>query len=225
MIDESVVLEQIENNIAMWCMGAGDSGKLARDADLILQSGVSMVSVVPDAVDIIWPWFEKNNIKILARFYCEDKKITDAQISELTVRIKDVFKRGAYGAQVFLRGDELENLVEQTHMVRDDLFFNKDLSIGLDITDVEASDWDNLFANLRKINATSVLFVCAGKGAKQKTEFVGALYAMLNAWSDDNKFDLHFALWPDFMRIEQAMRLTELMRPELVRNLKFFVNV
>ena len=62
------------------------------------------------------------------------------------------------------------------------------------------------------------------KDAGDKSDFVGRIYGMLNTWDADNKFDLHFAFGPNFMRIEQALRLVQSVRPELVGRLKFWVN-
>ena len=69
-----------------------------------------------------------------------------------------------------------------------------------------------------------MLFVFT-KDTGKKSDFVGRIYAMLNAWSDDNKFDLHFAFGANFMRIEQAWRLVEKVKPDLISRVKFFINV
>ena len=57
-----------------------------------------------------------------------------------------------------------------------------------------------------------------------KSDFVGRIYAMLNAWNNDNEFELHFALGPDSMRIEQVVRLVEQLQPQLLDRIKFLVN-
>ena len=152
-----------------------------------------------------------------------NKNITESQISEITIRINNAFKQGAHGAQIFLPYGALDDLVEQTHVIRDDLFFDKDLEIGIDIGDVDVFEWENLFQKLRKINASSVLFVFT-KDTGKKSDFVGRIYAMLNAWNDNNDFDLHFAFGADFMRIEQVWRLVETLKPGLLSRVKFFVH-
>ena len=171
----------------------------------------------------IWPWLEQAGVDIMARFYFPDTSITDNQIYDITAQINSAFKVGATGAQVFLAYGALDGLVEQTHIIRDDLFFNRDLSIGIDIGDVDSCDWENLFANLQKINASSLLLVLTNDAGK-KSDFVGRIYGLLNAWRSDNKFDLHFAFGPNFMRIEQVLRLVESMQPELMDRLVFWVN-
>ena len=117
----------------------------------------------------------------------------------------------------------LADLVEQTHVIRDDLFFDKDLIVGIDICDVGVSDWDDLFLDLRRINANAVMFVFT-KDMGDKSDFVGRIYGMLNSWNDDNKFDLHFAFGPNFMRIEQTLRLVQTVKPQLSKQLKFWLN-
>ena len=223
MIDKNVILNQIEGHAALWCGSGLEAGDLAHAVELLEQKAMNMVSVVPDSVEIVWPWLEEKQIKIFARFYFPDKRITEKQISDVTVRINDVFKHGAHGAQVFLPFAALNSLVEQTYVIRDDLFFDKDLIIGIDICDLQPNDWENMFASLRRINANAVMFVFI-KDTGEKSDFVGRIYGMLNAWNADNKFDLHFAFGPNFMRIEQTLRLVQSMCPELVGRLNFWVN-
>lgn len=223
MIDKSIILKQIEGQEALWCGAGMEGGDLARAVEVLETKSMRLVSVVPDSVMTIWPWLERTDVKIFARFYFPDKRISEKQVSDVTVRINDSFKRGAHGAQVFLPYVALNSLVEQTHVIRDDLFFDKDLIIGIDICDVEADDWNDLFMNLRKINANAVMFVFTNDMG-EKSDFVGRIYGMLNSWSADNNFDLHFAFGPNFMRIEQALRLVQSVKPQLNKRLKFWLN-
>ena len=151
------------------------------------------------------------------------KKITEDKISDVTVRINTCLRQGADGAQVFLSYDALAGLVEQTHIVRDDLFFNKDLSIGMDVGEIGPFDWVGVFENLRKINASSVIFVFT-HDTGDKSDFVGRIYGMLNAWDVANKFSLQFAFGPNLLRIEQTLRLVQRVRPNLMDGLRFWVN-
>lgn len=223
MIDKNEVLKQIEGKVGLWCGAGVEGADLAQAVGVLAEQKIGDVSVVPGVVPIIWPWLEDKNVKIYARFYLSEKRVTEKQISDITVRINNALRQGAHGAQVFLRAGALGGLVEQTYVIRDDLFFDKDLSIGLDIADIDANDWDCIFENLRKINATSVVLVLTNDMG-DKSDFVGRIYGMLNAWGADNKFDLHFAFGPNFMRIEQALRLVQSVRPELEKKLKFWVN-
>ena len=117
----------------------------------------------------------------------------------------------------------LNSLVEQTHVVRDDLFFNKQLSIGVDINEIDSSDWEKLFLNLQKINATELTLVLT-KDMGDKSDFVGRIYGMLDSWFEDNRFGLHFVFGQNYLRMEQAFRLIKSVKPELIKNTKFFVN-
>ncbi len=223
MIDKNAIFELVGTNAALWCgadLGATDLAEAVHFADV---SNLSMISVAPNMVQTVWPWLENSNVKIMTRFYLENKKITEENISDITVRINTALRQGAHGAQVFLSVGALGDLVEQTHVVRDDLFFNKDLAIGLDVGEVGPFDWADVFANLRKINASSVVFVFT-HDTGDKSDFVGRLYGMLNAWGADNKFSLHFAFGPNFMRIEQAQRLVQRMKSMLVNDMRFWLN-
>lgn len=224
MMESEFKFDEVPNtNAALWCGADLDSGELARMVQVAVENKTSVMSVVPVSVGVVWPWLEGTAIKILARFYFPEKKISEQHVSDITVRINAAFKQGAHGAQVFLGGPvALSELVRQTHMIRDDLFFAKDLSIGMDIGGVGPNDWDGLFADLRKINASSVLFVMT-RDLGAKSDFAARVFGMLDAWSDENKFDVHFMLGGHPMWTEQAMRLIQKMRPELMSGSRFFV--
>ena len=224
MMERIAIFDELKDMAGLWCPSDVEAGDLARVVEFVTEKRLNVISVAPDSVSTIWPWLEDKFVKIMARFYLSDKKVTETQISDTTIRINNVFKQGAHGAQIFMPYDALGDLVEQTHIIRDDLFFDKELVIGIDVGDVDVFEWEKLFEYLRKINASSVLFVFT-KDTGKKSDFVGRIYAMLNAWSDDNKFDLHFAFGANFMRIEQAWRLVEKVKPDLISRVKFFINV
>ncbi len=223
MIEKNIIFDDLSDVASVWCDATIDSGELARVAGVIMDRNISFVSVVPESVSVIWPWLENKDVKILARFGLPDKKVTEQQISDVTMAINSAFKRGAHGAQIFLPYGALGELVEQTHVIRDDLFFNKDLSIAIDINQIDSSDWENLFENLRKINATSLL-ITLSKDTGDKSDFVGRFYGMLDVWENENNFDVHFAFGQNFQRIEQALRLIKSVRPELIKTTKVFIN-
>lgn len=223
MIDKSVIFDAIGSGVALWCATDMDATDLADAVQFANARQLSDISVAPNMIQTVWPWLEGRPVKIMTRFYLEQKKITEEHVSDITVRINSALRQGANGAQVFVDVDALGDLVEQTHVVRDDLFFNKDLSIGLDIGDIGPFDWANVFANLRKINASSVVFAFT-QDTGDKSDFVGRIYGMLNAWDLQNKFNLHFAFGPNFMRIEQAQRLVQRVRPMLMDGLRFWIS-
>lgn len=223
MIDKSMIFNMVGTNAGLWCGADMDATDLADAVHCADVQKLPMISVVPNMVQTVWPWVEDNNIKIMSRFYLDGRKITEEQISDITVRINTSLRQGANGAQIFLSYGALAGLVEQTHVVRDDLFFNKDLSIGMDVGEIGPFDWGDVFANLQKINASSVIFVFT-HDTGDKSDFVGRLYGMLNAWDAANKFSLQFAFGPNLLRIEQAMRLVQQMQPGLMGELRFWIN-
>lgn len=221
MIDAEYILEEIGGRAALWIAAGTEDTDLAGMAEYALGRGMCAISVAPDAVVTMWPWLEKTDVKIIARFYMSSK---DAHgISELTARVNATFKQGADGAQIFMKTSELGAFVDEVHLIRDDLFFNKDLSVGLDIGAVDAIEWGGVFANLRRINATS-LILALPRDAGDKSDFVGRLYGALDGWDSDFKGDLHFALGRNFLRIEQAHRLVQKMRSEIADRTRFFLS-
>ena len=105
--------------------------------------------------------------------------------------------------------------------IRDDLFFNKNLSVGLDICKIEPEQWADVFGALNAISAASVIFVLSCDTG-DKSDFVGRFYGALNAM-DTFRGDVHFAPLANPTRAEQVVRLIEQIRPEKLTNLRFFI--
>ena len=223
MIDTKTFLSEIQARVGIWCSADTDGADLARMVQCATEWNADVLSVLPDAVPVVWPWIEEKPISLLGRFYVNDDKIDENVMSDLTVRINSSFKQGARGAQVFVRYKHLRPMIDQVAIIRDDLFFNRELVIGLDIGDIDSDDWANLFCELKRINASAVCFVLTRDTGK-KSDFVGRVYGMLNAWNSEFSGALHFALENRPERIDQARRLVESVRPELLSGLRFFVN-
>lgn len=223
MIDNNIIFDDFSQNTALWCGGDMEPGELARAVEYVLENKMRMLSVSPDVVKTVWPWLERTDVKIVSRFYLTGNKINEKQISDATININNVLKQGANGAQIFLKSAGLGELVEQVHVIRDDLFFDKDLIIGLDIADVEPCDWKTVYEKLRKINASALMLVLT-RDMGLGSDFPGRFFGAMNAWDTDNNFDLHFMLGNNPMRIEQVMRITKLIQPQLLENMRFFVN-
>ena len=84
-------------------------------------------------------------------------------------------------------------------------------------------EFADMFECLKKINASSVCFALTRDDGK-KSDFVGRVYGLLNAWDSDFHGALHFALENRPERIEQAHRLVKSIRPELIPDLRFWIN-
>ena len=209
----------------LWCAATGDA-ELARAADATLARGLGHICVAADAVGRVWAWLEKTPVRIVTRLYLRPAtprgKITVADISDLAVKISGAFKSGATGAQVFVRHSDIERFAAEIAPVRDDLFFNREFSIGVDICDVDCDEWTGLLNALGRVRADALLIVMP-TDAGDKSDFVGRLYALLDAWGGAQYGGaLHFALNTP-ARVEQAWRLVQKMRPELAEKIRFFV--
>ena len=223
MIDTKTFLLEIQSRIGIWCGADTDGADLARMVQCATDWNADMLSVPPDVVPVVWPWTEDKPIGLLGRFYVGDEKIDEKVMSDLTMKINQSFKGGACGAMVFVRYKHLAPMIDQVAIIRDDLFFNRQLVIGLDIGDIDSSDWVDLFRELKRINASAVCFVLT-KDTGKKSDFVGRVFGMLNAWDSEFGGALYFALENRPERIDQARRLVESVRPELAKDLRFFVN-
>ena len=223
MIEMNDFFAGIRDKVGLWCGGDFVGVDLARMAQIAVEQQVGCVSVVPDSVGVLCPWLEKTSIEILGRFYLPDVRVNEKAISDVTVQINNAFKHGATGAQVFVRYKKLAELVQQVAIIRDDLFFNRKLIIGLDIADIGPYDWANVFDNLKKIRADAVMFALT-RDTGDKSDFVGRVYGMLENWDSGFVGELHWALGNNPVRIEQANRLVESMQANLVHKQRFWLN-
>lgn len=222
MIDKSSFLDNdFDVQFALWCPVRLDAGELAQAMCTAIEQKMTQVSVAPDAVKIVWPWMEKSAVKIMGRFYVQEQNVDEAVMSDLVVRINDVFKHGAHGVQLFLTAAMLSSFVEQMYMIRDDLFFDRDLIVGIDLLEIDAGDWGKVFESLQKLKVNAVVFSATGK-PMNKADFAGRVYGMLDSWNQKNNFDVHFVLGADLVRIEQVCRLVKVMRPELMQGMKMW---
>ncbi len=223
MIDIKEIFDndEIVKSVGLWLPDDGDSAELAGAAEYATEMGVGAMSVVQHHVSIVWPWVERLKLKIMSRFYVDSVALDT--MSTLAMDIKSVFKQGADGAQVIVRLNELGRFVDSIVSVRDDLFFQKDLSIGLDIFEVWPLDWDVVFNALNKIHASSLLLILTQE-AHEKSDFTGRIYGALSAWDADSNMELHVMLDESFERAEQVYRLVAKMRPELLDKLHFWIS-
>lgn len=222
MMEIDTFFDEMSANIAVWCAGASDTGELARIAEYAADNGVGLISAGGADVSMLWAWLEKTSCRIYARFYLPPRGGNVAVISDMAVQINAAFKQGAHGAQIFMRLSDLKSFATEIAAVRDDLFFNRDLSIGLDITEIGPSDWPDVFATLRRLRARALVLVLP-RDTGNKSDFVGRAYAAFLA--TDGSCDLHFVLGNAPMRIEQVLRLARTLRPDAAGGVRAFVPV
>lgn len=213
--------EEIAASVALWLPDDCDGAELAGAAEYAAETNVPALSVVPRDVGVVWPWVEKLDVKLLPRFYVGTVNVDT--MSELAINVKSVLKQGADGAQVIVPLAQLEKFADSVAPVRDDLFFTKYFSVGLDIFEIWPLDWPRVFAALNKLRATSVLLILSHDDM-DKSDFTGRIYAALNAWDAAPDTELCVVLRDSFFRAPQVYRLVEKNRPELLDKLRFFVD-
>lgn len=224
MIDIKSLILDSGGLCAPLCAHDTSSADLAADVAVAIEAHAPQISVAADAVGVVWPWIEEHDIKIMARFAVPDGDTWDVRISEFAMRVNAAFKSGAAGAQIFVRGGDIAAFCDALRPIRDDLFFNRELCIALDMSDVNSMEWENIFRMLARVRADSVLFTLA-HGAGGKSDYVGWLYGMLSAMNE-SVWDgaLRFAVGNNPTRIEQAQRLTGAMRANKLEEMIIFVN-
>ena len=55
---------------------------------------------------------------------------------------------------------------------------------------------------------------------ENRSDFIGRIYALLEQWNFNG--ELHFILLDNLDRVDQVVRLTEILQPDLISKTKFF---
>lgn len=220
MIEINEIFSDSDKRIAWWCDSVEDTNDLAKMADDIIKNDIHLISLPSDMVESSWVYLEKFDVKILSRFYFSLKNI-DSDMYELATDVTKVCKQGADGVQIFVSQHDLEIFTDKIVFVRDDLFFGHDLSVVMDIEDLDINNWAMIFQNLRKLRVKA-FGLTLKEDTKNRSDFVGRVYSMFQNWDAD--CELHFMLNNNFERIDQVIRLAETERPELSDKLRFFLD-
>lgn len=222
MIEINEIFSDKDKRVALWCDDVSDTNDLALMADYIIKNDIDLISVPTDIVEQTWAYLEKNKVKILTRFdFLPIQKNIDNDMNELSKNIVAVSKKGAGGIQIFVKMRDFERFCDMLMVVRDDLFFEHNLSVVLDINDIDINNLDVFFQKLRDIRADS-LGLTLNEDMGNRSDFVGRVYALLQNWNMNG--DLHFILGNNYDRMDQAIRLIEITRPEMSDKVRFFLD-
>lgn len=222
MIEMNEIFSDSDKRVAILCESVGDTNDMAIMCDNIVRNNVHLISVPPEIVSNVWTYLEKNNVKILTRYkFNPNSKNIDSEIFKLSGNIMSVCKNGASGVQLFIKMHDFELVIKSLQVVRDDLFFGHDLSVVMDINDLDINNLGFVFQKLKEIRADSFALTL-NDDAGNRSDFVGRVYALLQQF--DFNGELHFILGNNFDRIDQVVRLTECLRPELSDKLRFFLD-
>jgi hypothetical protein len=208
-----------EKQIASWCDNIQDTNDTAIMANDILESGVDTISVPEEIVPFVWTCLEKSNVEIYTR-YNFGVNDTDEDFNDLVKKINHVLKSGADGVQIFIKMENFMRFMDLLSLVRDDLFFGHKLCICMDINDIDISKWEMIFDKLRALRV-DVFAISLEKDDGKRSDFMGRIYGMLNAW--DFGGILHCIKINKNIRIDEIMRLTEMLQPDIYEKLRFFI--
>lgn len=219
MIDMDEIFSDSDKRLAVWCDDVADTNDLAMLCDHVVSNNVHLISVPSEVVRDVWAYLEKNQVKILTRFDVDS--VADSDFYELGAKITSVCKNGANGVQLFVKMHDFAQFVDGLQTVRDDLFFGRDLCVAMDTEDLDINNLDFIFQKLKDIRTDSFVLTL-NEDMGNRSDFVGRVYALLQQF--DFGGELHFILGNNFDRIDQVVRLTECLRPELSDKLRFFLD-
>jgi len=221
MIEANDIFCDFDSRIALLCGDMVDSNDVAMLANDIVENKISLISVPSTMLSVIWTYLEKSKVKIFTRHIFETlAKNFDKDVSDLSEKIVSDLKSGANGVQIFVKMRDFEKITDLLSVIRDDLFFEHDLSFVIDVKDIGVDNFDLIFKKLKDIRANA-LGICLSEDMGMRSDFIGKIYGMLEKWDFDG--DLHFILQNNFERIDQAIRLIESIKPELSERVRFFL--
>ena len=152
MIEINEVFSDSDKRLAWWCENVVDTNDLAAMADDIIKNDIHLISVPHEILSLMWAYLEKSNVKILTRFiFAPKQKNSDVEIYDLAANIKSACKKGANGIQIFLKMRDFEGFIEKISAVRNDLFFEHDLCLVMDIEDLDVNNFEIMFQKLQDV--------------------------------------------------------------------------
>jgi hypothetical protein len=222
MINLGHAFDDVSCARAIWIDAPDDDATdLAKIADAAIENGVQIISAPMSETEKLWPWLESSDIKIFNRFdFMADKNSVDG-MSGLAVTVMSAFRNGAAGAQIFVSRKNIKDFIEMILPIRNDLFFNHKLIVGLNLDDAQGPYWAATFDEIKKIEPDAVLLTAQGDVFDAKSDFVGRVYDMLMNW--DLNCDLHIMFGKNMFRVCQTLRLAQKIRPNLVEKMHVFV--
>lgn len=220
MIEANEIFSNDDVRLALWCESAADTNDLAVMANKIAETHMRLISVPPEIVSYIWTCLEKTKVEIFTRYsFVPLQKNMDKDIDDLSRKVVQILKQGANGVQIFIKMHDFEGFCDALMPVRDDLFFNRKLVICMDIGDLDINNLGLIFQKLRDIRADAI-GLTLNEDMGNRSDFIGRIYALLEQWNFDG--ELHFFLLNNMDRVDQVVRLTEILRPELTNKTEFF---
>ncbi len=221
MIKTDTLFDSIDGISCAWVPNGTDVSGLAYVSDLVVAQNMQYLSLPPQAVDTVWPWLEKDNVRMLTRTNFSDEMAPDMAMSNLATNITDAFRHGASGIQVFIHYKDIAEFVDMMLPMRDDLFFERYFSVAINIKEVPNDAWNSVFDLLSRVRPNSILILAEGDSFNPKSDFLGRIYAMLEKWN--LKFALHVMFGKNMMRISQTLRLVQKMQPKLIADFRVFI--
>lgn len=206
----------ISKNFALECKMCDDTIKLVSISNELVSTNIKLISVLPNMIQAVWSWLEKNNIEMFVRVYESDYQNS----SDLVKSINSIYKIGATGVQLFIKKKNFFLILPDFLKVKDNLFYNKKISICFDLDDFSINSWSDVFINLNKLKADVILL---NYKKEKDDDFVGLVYGFLDNFDDRFKGEIHFSIGNSSIRVEQTWRLIEKMKPDLLDKVKFFI--
>lgn len=220
MIEVNEIFSDKDKRLALWCEKVADTNELAVLANKIAESGVGLISVPSEMVADIWTYLEKLKIDIFTRYsFLPLQKNNDVEMNDLVKNISRVCRQGATGVQIFVKMRDFERFIDSLMIVRNDLFFNHTLSICMDVNDIDINNLGLIFQKLKDIHADS-FGLTFNEDMGNRSDFIGRIYALFEKWDFDG--DLHFILVDNLDRVDQTVRLAEILQPNLIEKTKYF---
>ncbi|MDR1826192.1 MAG: hypothetical protein LBQ49_00700 [Rickettsiales bacterium] len=189
------VLQKLLPHMCVAEWGRADTDIILRDSVLCKEKGLAAISLLPDAISA-------------ARSAADDIKVY-CFIDDIA-KIPAISERKNTSVQLFFKDNRMENLPELPDI---------EIIPAFALKNIEHLDWTRIVLLERKLGGRGFMFI------DEAGEYIHRFYDFLNIIGDSFSGAIHYCgASNDLNKLDDAYRLVEKIRPDLLSNLCLFVS-
>ena len=192
---DDAVLQKILPHLCIAEWGRADMETLLRDAMLSAEKGLMAISALPGAISVL------HNVAADIKVYCFVDDIN---------RISELADMKNTAVQLFLENNQLETLPDLPDM---------EIIPAFALKNIEHLDWTQIILSGKKLGGYGFMFI------DDRGKYIHRFYNFLNLVGDSFDGAVHYCgATNDLEKLDDAYRLVEKVRPNLLSGLRLFVS-
>ncbi|MDR0319154.1 MAG: hypothetical protein LBH81_00220 [Rickettsiales bacterium] len=209
-------LLDIRPHLDLCCWTPADATELIGAAGTAARMGIPRISVAAASVPAVWSWLEKSPVALSAMVAWNSAKMGTADlVREITLPLK----RGADQVQLYAKWKDLPKLSDALREIRDEIFFDKKLSLALSLDDVPYNGWLDAFKYAKELRADNIMLI-----AKSIKTLDSKYFNFLDSLEGGEPWGVEACVASDAVKpLEDIFRLTKKMLPDGMGKLRIIV--